>query len=225
MSKKLAWLFYSFSSAFLILSGSLGSSSIAGEIKSEEYVIEKVQKSYNSALDFSTDFRQETEFRTVNRILKSWGKLYFKRPGKMLWRYEEPKGQWVLADGESLYFYQPEQGQVVKSSLQRALRSNIALSFLLGVGDLKRDFRVTLKGLEQGYYLLQLRPKGRPGEFSEILLGIECRAFDILWMHIRDMAGNITKIHFSTLQKGIGLKDSLFRLQLPDGVDVVELGQ
>ena len=93
MSKKLAWLFYSFSSAFLILSGSLGSSSVAGEIKSEEYVIEKVQKSYNSVLDFAADFRQETEFKTVNRILKAWGKLYFKRPGKMLWRYEEPEGQ------------------------------------------------------------------------------------------------------------------------------------
>ncbi len=225
MSKKLAWLFYSVSSAFLIFSGSLGSSSIAGEIKSEEYVIENVQKSYNSALDFAADFRQETEFKTVNRILKAWGKLYFKRPGKMLWRYEEPEGQWVLADGESLYFYQPDQGQVVKSSLQRAFRSNIALSFLLGMGDLKKDFRVTLKGLKQGHYVLQLRPKGKPGEFSEILLGIERLAFDILWMQIQDMVGNITKIHFSTLQKGIGLKDSLFRLQLPDGVDVVELGQ
>ena len=93
MSKKLAWLFYSFSSAFLILSGSLGSSSVAGEIKSEEYVIEKVQKSYNSALDFSTDFRQETEFRTVNRILKSWGKLYFKRPGKIVQRTRHHAGR------------------------------------------------------------------------------------------------------------------------------------
>ena len=50
--------------------------------------------------DFVADFRQETEVKTLNRTLKASGKVSFKRPGKMLWRYEEPKGQFVLADGK-----------------------------------------------------------------------------------------------------------------------------
>jgi len=206
---------------FLLADGFL---CFGGEIKEEEHVIEGLQRNYDSAVDFVADFRQETEVKTLNRNLKARGKVYFKRPGKMLWRYDEPKGELVLADGKSLYYYQPEQRQVIKSPLKNAFRSDIPLSFLLGIGNLKRDFRLSLKGLEQQHYVLQLHPKNESGRFGEILLGLERQAFDIAWARIRDAAGNITTIRFSGIRKGIGLKDSLFRLQLPDGVDVVELG-
>ena len=196
----------------------------AAETKSEEYVIDSLQKSYDSAVDFVAEFRQETELKTLNRTLKAWGKLYFKRPGRMLWQYDEPKGQFVLADGKSLYFYQPEQGQVIKSPLKNAFRSDIPLSFLLGIGNLKKDFKASLKDLEQGHYVLQLGPKGELGGVGEIVLGIDRDTFNILWSRIRDAAGNVTTIRFSNMRRGVGLKDSLFRLQVPDGVDVVELG-
>ena len=198
--------------------------STAGEIREEAYVVENLQKSYNSIVDFVADFRQETEVKALNRNLKAWGKLYFKRPGRMLWRYDEPKGQLVLADGKSLYYYQPEQRQVLKSPLKNAFRSDIPLSFLLGIGSLKRDFKVTLKGMEEGHYVIQLAPKGDSGGLGEILLGVDRHSFDILWARIRDAANNGTTIRFSGLRKGTGLKDSLFRLQVPDGVDVVEIG-
>lgn len=220
MSEKLNAVLF-FAPAVFIALGLLGA---AGDLKDEERVIEAVQKNYDSAVDFVADFRQETEIKTLNRRLKSHGKLYFKRPGKMLWRYDEPKGQWVLADGKSLYYYQPEQGQVLKSPLKNAFRSDVPLSFLLGIGNLKRDFGVTLKGSEQGNYVLQLGPKEELAGVGEVLLGIDPRAFDILWARIRDSAGNLTTIRFSSIRKGTGLKDSLFQPRVPDGVDVVELG-
>ena len=214
---------------FLLLSlGALifadSSLQLAAASKEEDQVIESLQKSYDSSVDFTAEFRQETELKTLNRNLKARGKLYFKRPGRMLWRYEEPKGQFVLADGKSLYYYQPEQAQIIKSPLKNAFRSETPLSFLLGIGNLKKDFKVSLKGLEQGHYVLQLGPKGELGGVGEITLGIDRDKFDILWARIRDAAGNVTTLRFSDMRKGIGLKDSLFRLQVPDGVDVVELG-
>lgn len=212
---------FSLLAALFLAPNPLGS---AAEIKEEEYVIESLQKSYDSAIDFTAEFRQETELKTLTRNLKAWGKLYFKRAGRMLWRYDEPKGQFVLADGKSLYYYQPEQGQVLKSPLKNAFRSDIPLSFLLGIGSLKRDFKVSLKGLEQGHYVLQLGPKGEMGGVGEIVLGVDRDTFNILWSRIRDAAGNVTTIRFSNMRRGVGLKDSLFRLQLPDGIDVVELG-
>lgn len=208
------------SAASLFLYGYL---SAAEQAKNEEQVVDSLQKSYDSAVDFVADFRQETELKTLNRNLKAGGKLYFKRPGKMLWRYEEPKGQVVLADGKNLYYYQPEQAQVIKSPLKNAFRSDISLSFLLGIGNLRRDFKVTLKGMEKEHYILQLGPKGGLGGVSEIMLGIDPQRFDIAWSRIRDAAGNVTTIRFSNLRKGVGLQDSLFRFQVPDGVDVVEL--
>ena len=128
--------------------------SFATESRSADQIVDSLQKNYDATVDFVADFRQETEVKTLNRKLKASGKLYFKRPGKMFWRYEEPKGQFVLADGKNLYFYQPEQNQVIKSPLKNAFRSDIPLSFLLGLGNLKKDFNATLKGIEENQYVL-----------------------------------------------------------------------
>ena len=199
--------------------------SIAAESKSAEQIVDALQKNYDATVDFVADFQQETEVKSLNRSLKAWGKLSFKRPGKMLWRYDEPKGQIVLTDGSHLYFLQPEQNQVIKSPLKNAFRSDIPLSFLLGLGNLKKEFNAVLKATENDQYILRLEPKGEAGGFSEILMGVSRSSADIAWVSIRDAANNLTSLGFSNMKKGVGLQESLFRLKIPEGVDIVELGQ
>ena len=117
----------------------------AAESNPADSIVDSLQKNYDATADFVADFRQETEVKNLNRTLKASGKLSFKRPGRMFWLYDEPKGQFVLADGKNLYFYQPDQNQVIKSPLKNAFRGDIPLSFLLGLGNLKKDFNATLK--------------------------------------------------------------------------------
>jgi outer membrane lipoprotein carrier protein len=200
-------------------------SSYAADAKSPDAIVDALQKNYDTIVDFIADFHQETDVRTLNRSLKAWGKVSFKRPGKMLWRYDEPKGQFVLADGQFLYFYQPEQNQIIKSALKNAFRTDIPLSFLLGIGNLKKDFSAALKATDENQHVLRLTPKGDSAGFGEILLGVSKNSADILWASVRDASGNLTTIRFSGMRKGVGLKESLFSLQIPNGVDVVELGQ
>jgi outer membrane lipoprotein carrier protein len=188
-------------------------------------VVEALQKSYDSTTDFVADFRQETEVKTLNRTMKAFGKLSFKRPGKMFWRYDEPKNQFVLTDGKHLYFYQPEQNQVIKSPLKNAFRGDIPLSFLLGLGNLKKDFTATLKASDDKQNVLRLEPKGEAGGYSEILLGVSKASSDILWVSVRDAASNLTTLRFSAMRKGVGIQDSLFQVKIPEGADIVELGQ
>jgi len=197
----------------------------AAESNNADAIVDKLQKNYDSTADFTADFRQETEVKTLNRSLKSSGKLSFKRPGKMLWRYEEPKGQFVLADGKYLYFFQPDQNQVIKSPLKNAFRGDIPLSFLLGLGNLKKDFNATLKSSDANQYVLRLEPKGEAGGFTEILLTVNKTSFDIASVSVRDAASNLTSVRFSNMRKGVGLKDSLFEVEVPKGADIVELGQ
>jgi outer membrane lipoprotein carrier protein len=198
---------------------------VAADSNSADPIVDSVQKNYDATIDFVADFRQETEVKTLNRNLKASGKLSFKRPGKMLWRYDEPKGQFVLADGKYLYFFQPEQNQIIKSPLQNAFRSDIPLSFLLGIGNLKKDFNAALKGSDENQFILRLEPKGEAGGFSEILAGVSKISYDILSISVRDAAANLTTIRFSGMRKGAGVKDSVFTLQIPSGADIVELGQ
>jgi outer membrane lipoprotein carrier protein len=199
--------------------------SAAAESNSADAVVDAVQKGYDATSDFVADFRQETEVKTLNRTMKASGKLSFKRPGRMLWRYEEPKNQFVLTDGKYLYFYQPEQNQVIKSPLKNAFRGDIPLSFLLGLGNLKKDFNATLKASDANQNVLRLEPKGEAGGYSEILLAVSKASADILWVSVRDAAGNLTTIRLSGMRKAVGINDSLFQVKIPDGADVVELGQ
>ena len=195
------------------------------ESNTAEPVVDALQKSYDATVDFVADFRQETEVKSLGRSLKASGKVSFKRPGKMFWNYETPKGQFVVADGKHLYFYQPEQNQVIKSPLKNAFRGDIPLSFLLGLGNLKKDFNATLKGSDEGQNIVRLEPKGEAGGYNEILLGVSKSSSDNLWVSVRDAASNLTTLRFSGMRKGVGIKDSLFQVQIPNGADVVELGQ
>ena len=192
---------------------------------SAEAVVEALQKNYDATVDFVADFRQETEVKTLNRTMKASGKLTFKRPGKMLWRYQQPENQFVLTDGKYLYFYQPEQNQVIKSPLRNAFRGDIPLSFLLGLGNLKKDFNATLKASDASQNVLRLEPKGEAGGFSEILVGVSQATSDIVWVSVRDAAGNLTTLRFAGMRKGVGVNDSLFQIRIPNGADIVELGQ
>lgn len=211
---------------WLITAAALGCAPLrAAESGGADTIVDRLQRNYDATVDFVADFRQETEVKTLNRSLKASGKLSFKRPGKMLWRYDTPKDQFVLADGKHLYFYQPEQNQIIKSPLKNAFRTDIPLSFLLGLGNLKKDFNATLKATEESQYILRLEPKGDAGGYSDIHMGVSKNTSDILWVSVRDGAGNVTTLRFSEMRKGVGLKDSLFQLQIPKGADIVELGQ
>lgn len=208
-----------------VLALSVSPLSIAADSNPADAVVDALQKSYDATSDFIADFRQETEVITLNRTMKAGGKLTFKRPGKMLWRYDEPKNQFVLTDGKHLYFYQPDQNQVIKSPLKNAFRGDIPLSFLLGLGNLKKDFNATLKSSDDSQNILRLEPKGEAGGYSEILVGVSKSSSDIVWVSVRDAASNLTTLRFSAMRKSVGVNDSLFQIKIPNGADVVELGQ
>jgi outer membrane lipoprotein carrier protein len=196
----------------------------AAEKNDVSLIMEKLQERYDSTRDFVAGFQQETHIKSLDRRTGGKGKVYFKRPGKMLWQYEEPKGQWILADGENFYYYQPEQSQLIKTPLRNAWNSEVPFSFLLGLGNLKRDFDANLQSAAGSEYRLQLVPKGGQGKIGQLLLGIDAATFDIRWVQVIDPVENVTTIRLSGLQRDRGLKESIFQVKIPRGVEVVELG-
>ena len=187
-------------------------------------VVRGVQQRYDATGDYSARFRQTTEYRTLNRRIEGKGRVYFSKPGRMLWRYDEPAGQFVLSDGRHLYFYQPVERQVIKTAFGAAFRSDLPLSFLLGIGDLTRDFRAELTDGSGDAHVLELSPRKPDTGVREVLLSVDPGAYDIRQVRIEDAAGNRWTFRFEDIRHGAGLDPSLFRLKAPEGVDIVEFG-
>ncbi len=187
-------------------------------------IVREVQRRYDGTRDYSADFRQTTEYHTLNRRIEGKGRVYFSKPAKMLWRYEKPAGQFVLSDGRHLYFYQPAERQVIKTALGSVFRSDLPLSFLLGVGDLDRDFRAELKASTADAHVLKLFPRKANTGVSEIQLSVDPDSHDIRQVLIEDAAGNGWTFRFDNVRHGVGLDPALFELSTPQGVDIVEFG-
>lgn len=183
-----------------------------------------VQQRYDATGDYSARFRQTTEYRTLNRRIDGRGRVYFSKPARMLWRYEEPAGQFVLSDGRHLYFYQPVERQVIKTAFGSAFRSDLPLSFLLGIGDLGRDFRAELTEGSGDAHGLKLSPRKPDTGVREVRLSVDPGSHDIRQVRIEDAAGNRWTFRFDDIRHGEGLDPSLFELKAPEGVDIVEFG-
>ncbi|MFM8411943.1 MAG: LolA family protein [Alphaproteobacteria bacterium] len=80
-------------------------------------VTARLQRRYDLTDTFSADFAQEMKLATGGPVPESSGKVWFHRPGRMLWRYEKPEEQSILADGDHLWIHQPSDKQVLRAPL------------------------------------------------------------------------------------------------------------
>lgn len=185
-------------------------------------IVRRVQARFDATADFTADVQQELVMISTNRTFKGKGTVAFKRPGRMRWALKDQEEQLIIADGTTLWVYQPDEQQVLKSPFQSAFRSSSPISFLTGVGRIDRDFIVTLDGKGEGQVHLLLVPRSDEGEIGRLRLTIETVNFDIAGAEIRDPMGNVTKLQFTNLRRNLGLDDAFFRFEVPTGVDIIE---
>jgi outer membrane lipoprotein carrier protein len=148
------------------------------------------------------------------------GMVYFRKPGRMRWEFKTPTQELVVSDGETLYSYDPDLNQVVESPLGRALRAPGATEFLLGVGNIERDFiaSVPASAPKDGLEHVRLVPR-KGGDAIE--LAIDPVNHDIREIRITDQLGDVTAVRFSEIHNNVALQDALFSFTPPAGVDVV----
>jgi outer membrane lipoprotein carrier protein len=200
----------------------LAAVTMAGGRGSVEDVVDRVQKRFDATSDFTATVAQELVAASAGRTLEAHGTVAFKRPGKMRWNLQNDEPQIIVADGKTLWFYQPEEQQVLRSPFETAFRSNTPISFLTGVGRIRDDFDVSIAGGEEGRLNLALLPRRQGGEVGRLRLTVETENYDIIGAEIVDPLGNVTRLRFSELKRNVGLDDSLFEFELPDGVDVID---
>lgn len=177
----------------------------------------KVQAYYERTADLEARFQQTYTYAGFGRRQLSSGTLRVKKPGMMRWDYEKPAKKAIAVKGSRLVQFEPEENQAYVDERFDASALSAAVTFLLGKGDLAREFQLA-KG--EGGALL-LRPKEADPRVESIALSVG-PAGEVTATRVVDGAGNVNEIRFTDVRRNQGLADGAFEVKLPKDVRRVE---
>lgn len=161
----------------------------------------------------------QTQFDEKMRQLEvASGEFSLQKPGKFRWEYKQPYTQQIIADGKSLWIYDPELEQVVLKPLDQALGAT-PIALLTGERPLQEQFNIVELGNMDGREFLQLEPKVKDTDFGLMLLALSDKGLEA--MELKDNLGNVTRIELLQPKLNTSIDNSLFDFKPPKGVDIV----
>jgi len=187
--------------------------------KDLKHVLDRLQRHYRDTNSFSAKFSEE--IATVGAPKrKRQGTVSFRKPGRMRWEFEAPEVQTIVSDGETLYSYDPDLNQVVETPLKQALKSSSATSFLLGIGNINRDFKAAFAIPAKPTGLVDLILDAKAGGYK-IEVGLDPKTYNLITLTLTDQLGDTTRVEFSDVHDNVELPESIFAFKAPAGADVV----
>jgi outer membrane lipoprotein carrier protein len=184
-----------------------------------------LQRKYDTIRDFSADFIHTYRGGVLNRQMKESGRLLIKKPGRMRWEYRTPEEKLFVSDGVKVYFYVPQDKQVIVSTVPPDDRATTPALFLAGKGDITRDFTSAFTdrpaGQPEGTQALKLVPAKAQPEYEWLILSIDPGTLALRGLVTGDAQGGTSSFSFSNLKENIGLADKSFVFTPPRGVEIV----
>jgi outer membrane lipoprotein carrier protein len=189
-----------------------------------EEIGKRVQAFYDSTKTFKAQFTQTYTIKVQNVKKVSTGKVTFEKPGKMNWAYDAPNGNRVVSDGTTIRVYEKENEQVYETAVKKS-QYPAALSFLMGQGQLTKDF--TLRLLDpasmkfEGGYVLEGTPKDGTPAYQKMLLYVDGQTSQVRRVLILDAQGNRNRFDFNAPVVNQAVQKGEFEFTAPPGTKVI----
>jgi len=187
-------------------------------------IAKRMQALYNDTADFKAKFKQTYTDLAAGDTKESFGRVYFKRKGKMRWDYYEKnadgkqsQSKILVADGNAFWIYEVKFKQVFKECLKDS-KLPASLEFLMGGGNLGKSFDITKKAAKiKGTYILELMPKEPTPQYQKLEFVIDATSYLVLKTTIFDPYGNTNEIVFANVKLNQNLPDKGFSFKPPKG--------
>ena len=149
--------------------------------------------------------------------------MLLKKPGKMKWDYTAPEEKHFISDGKWLYEYIPAEKTVTRSSIKETGDMRAPFAFLLGQGNLRRDFRriefAKESPLKAGNKVLRMLPKHLQ-DFEELLIEFDPFSFEMYRLSIVKPGDERSDFIFSDIKENVSAPSAEFVFKAPAGVEV-----
>jgi outer membrane lipoprotein carrier protein len=185
----------------------------------ERDLVRSIEDHYRNLTDLTAKVVQRNYLKSVDKTQAFEGVLSIKRPGKL--KLEYTNGQTIVVDGKEAWFYSRKNEQAIRRTFQDFEQANIPGAFLLGAGDIRKEFDVA-PGAADKPGVLDLVPRRKSGAVMKKVRLVADGTGRITEMTVHDRSGNFSKVLFSDVQEGIGLDDRLFQFKAPKGTEIIE---
>jgi outer membrane lipoprotein carrier protein len=196
----------------------------AGGLTAEQ-IGARVQAFYDATKTFKANFTQTYTIKVQDVRKVSTGKVTFEKPGKMSWTYDAPNGNRVVSDGLTIKVYEKENEQMYETPVKGS-QYPAALAFLMGQGQLTKDFSLRLLDPAQmkfeGGYVLEGTPKAATPAYQKVLLYVDAQTNQVRRALILDAQGNRNRFDFSAPVVNEPVTKGEFDFTPPAGTRVIK---
>ena|SRR5947209_8931342 len=186
-------------------------------------LLKGVETRYNRAKTLQVVFHES--YTPLGKARRSEsGTLLLRKPGRMRWDYDQPKGKLFVSDGKYLWLYTPSENRAEKMKVQESEDMRAPLAFLLGKLNFQKEFR-NLQGVpEETGMRIKAEPKTENLPYSavEFLVGPDSHIKEV---KVTGYDRSILEFVFEREMVDPLLDSKLFQFQAPKGAEVVEAGQ
>jgi outer membrane lipoprotein carrier protein len=202
----------------LALTGALASLAPPAASDPAQDLARRMEQRHRAAGDLTARFVQTYRSGLIGREIVERGVVSIKQPGRMRWEYQKPEKKTFVSDGKTFYFYVPADRQVIVRD--QAGDRGVPALLLSGHGNILREFEAGMEVAPAGLARLRLVPRKPDPEIEKVFVDLDAAA-RIRAIQVFDAQGNVSRFDFDDIRENVGLKDRLFRFEIPRGVEVV----
>ena len=195
-------------------------------------VARKVIKKFEDLGSYSARFY--IHVKEGKRSRKMSGKVYYKKPAKLRYEFNQPKGNLIVSDGRIMWFYISRLNTVGKQELdlkkkqpsgRRVFRDNP----LTGLERLFRKYHYRFDKAEQPrkeaggtFFIFDLEQREKIGGYERIKLYVDAKDHLVKKAIGDDGYGKVSTIEFSQIKLNPSLEGKLFQYKPDNKVSVVQ---
>lgn len=178
-----------------------------------------VDAHYNHLQSLQTRYTERYQGMGLDRT--ETGTLTLRKPGRMRWAYDTPRGKLFVLDGRYAISYTPGDAQATRVPAKQLDDMHSPLRFLLGHAELAKELDGLSLALVEGGYTLSGRARAGAAGLKQLALTVDSAGL-IHAMRLEETDGSITTFTFTDEHDNIPTRESDFTFTAPPGVTVID---
>jgi len=186
-----------------------------GYPQSINQVLDTIQAFYENTKNIRAEFEQETIHPNGQKEVRT-GRVWIKKPGLFRWEYLTPEKFIVISDGTNLYVYYPEEKRVFVYPTGKAISSQLALGFMSGRGDIRKDLRIeSYKSLSENLWELNFLPLSQENQVERLTLFVDLSTGEVKRFVVWHKTGEKVLVNFRKLEYNVNMPEKIFNFTPP----------